>query len=184
MTSKTDKQRAEQLREQAKASDRRRIESEQRSDTDGFLSQWASGLGAQEKRLEADLVEAGGEAYFARDELHTLDGYPAPAKLIRTKFGLAWALEDVNGRFTGEFITAHPKRESTMEKKGYREVETFFRVPAKVKIVGTGTGLSGNAWVSIVPRDPDVKYDRGGSIEPLKTRQEVRAEIAAERRAR
>lgn len=38
-----------------------RQESYERSDTDGFVSQWASGLTAQKHRLQAELAESGGK---------------------------------------------------------------------------------------------------------------------------
>jgi hypothetical protein len=152
---------AQKLRDEAAQAEQAKADSIERSDTDGFLSQWASGLTAQEKRLQAEIVEAGGIATFKREMLETLDGYPAPAKLIGTKYGLAWAFEDEDGKFTGEFISAHPKRTSTMEGKGYRETETLFVAPAKATIKGGGTGLAGAAscFVGIAPADSAVEYD-------------------------
>lgn len=55
---------ADELRDEAKAADKRAYDSFERCDTDGFMSQWASGITASKLRLEADLVEAGGTHSF------------------------------------------------------------------------------------------------------------------------
>jgi hypothetical protein len=51
-------------------------------------------------------------------------------------------------KFTGKFISAFPKRKSTMEKKGYRE--GTIKTGATAVFRGSGTGLSGNVWVAVV----------------------------------
>jgi hypothetical protein len=51
---------ATELRQQATKHAQDAIDSFDRCDTDGFLSQWASGVMSQKKSLEADLLEAGG----------------------------------------------------------------------------------------------------------------------------
>lgn len=136
--------------------------SRERSDTDGFVSQWASGMNAQLKRRQADLVEAGGVATFARCELRDLDDNPVAAKLINGRYGKCWALLDDSGSFTGDFVSAHPARESTMARKGYREAWVEFVAEAKVIHWGRGRGLSGatNVQVIVVPTDPSLKFDR------------------------
>jgi len=55
---------AEQHREQAKVCRQRSIDSFERCDTDGFLSQWASDLSANEHLRNAEILEAGGIAEF------------------------------------------------------------------------------------------------------------------------
>ena len=133
---------AQQLREEAHQYDQRARDSFARCDTDGFLSQWALGLSANEKRLEADLVENGGQRYFPA--LFDLTGVRVRAKLYNGNYGTCWMFVDANDKPTGQFITAFPRRVSTMEKKGYREDEEL--APGKVKIVGGGgKGLSGAA---------------------------------------
>ena len=50
------------------------------------------------------------------------------AKLIHTRYGQSWSFLDDNSEFTGQFVSAFPKRESTMRKKGF--VEALGRFPA------------------------------------------------------
>ena len=133
-----------QLRESADRQDAQARESFDRCDTDGFLSQWALGLGAQRDRLEADILEAGGKAEFPA--LFTLSGFRARAKLITVpdKFNYGkpkrvWAFFDLNDKPTGKFITPFPKRASTMEKKGYREAPSWLlhRQPSRALAEGS-----------------------------------------------
>jgi len=103
---------AAELRSEAERHDRNAEESFERCDTDGFLSQWASGLTASKKRLQADIEDNGGLAEFLT--LFDLDGRWVPCKMIRTQYGTRWALLDpVTGKFTGEFRACVPKRRST-----------------------------------------------------------------------
>lgn len=63
------------------------------------------------------------------DALTDLAGNFVPCRLIRGKFGITWMLLDTfGGESTGTFITAFPKRASTMEGKGYREVRALFHI--------------------------------------------------------
>jgi len=50
-----------------------------------------------------------------------------PARLIRTQYGLCWALVDGENKFTGKFISAFPARKTTMLKKGYVEAEGLYK---------------------------------------------------------
>src|SRR5690606_26317917 len=54
------RKKAEELREMARGRDREAADSFDRCDTDGALSQWASGINAQKYRLQADIAENGG----------------------------------------------------------------------------------------------------------------------------
>lgn len=155
MTDKT----AAELRASAAAHDQEAYDSFERCDTDGFLSQWASGLTAQLERRKADILDAGGVAEFpALFDVET--GERVAAKLIDGRFGLCWALCDEAGDFTGTFISAFPKRESTMAKKGFREGRET--VEAFAVMDGRGTGLSGTAWVATKRRDKG--YPEGAVI--------------------
>jgi hypothetical protein len=132
---------AEQLRAEATKHDQDAHDSFQRSDTDGFLSQWASGISAHEKRLEAELLEAGGVWEFT--VLFREDGTQARKKTIKTRFGYCHAILDENDRFTGEFISLGIS-DKTLAKKGYYWGQAM--LPAKVAIVGGGgRGLAGAA---------------------------------------
>jgi hypothetical protein len=135
---------ATRLREEAAQHERDAHESFERCDTDGFVSQWASGINAQLKAAQASLVEAGGVATFpALVDAET--GEWVPSKLINGKYGTSWAILDEHGKFTGKFVSAFPARESTMLRKGYRETEGLW--PANARLAGSGRGLSGNVWV-------------------------------------
>jgi hypothetical protein len=136
---------AAKLRESANASFKSAEDSFQRCDTDGFLSQWASGLTGQLKNRQAAILENGGLADFAVLLDVNTDEF-VPAKLIDGRYGRCWALLGDDGKFTGQFIKAFPARESTMAKKGFKEARGLF--PAFAKMDGSGHGLSGSAWVA------------------------------------
>ena len=123
---------AEELRSEASALRQEAHDSFERCDTDGFLSQWASGLSAAKKEMEANLIEQGGVA--DQYGLFDLDGNRVRAKLIQGQYGLCWAFCDQADNFTGTFVSAFPKRASTMERKGYRE--DWETVAVKVEIKG------------------------------------------------
>ncbi len=159
-------QTAEELRNQATLKDAQVQESFDRCDTDGFLSQWATGLEADLLRRQAEIVENGGKASFPA--LFDLSGRRVRAKLIKTHPPFApwttqetWALCDSSGKFI-KFIAAFPVKASTMERKGYREGTELAKAAAK--IVGSGYGLSGNAWVATVRLDKGYPED---SINPI-----------------
>ena len=144
-------QEAQELRDGARKWEQEAKDSFERCDTDGFVSQWASGLTASKMHLEADLIETP-ERWFPA--LFDLNGIRVRAKLHNGPFGQCWMFVDANDKPTGQFITAFPKRESTMEKKGYREDEEL--APGKAKIVGGGgKGLAGAAscYAAIVRND-------------------------------
>jgi hypothetical protein len=116
------------------------IDSFDRCDTDGCVSQWASGVMAEEARLNAYLASRDGRDDFAA--LFDLDGNLVAAKLIPTKYGLCWGIltsDDPSSRVT-QWIGAFPKRASTMTHKGF--YEGTVRCPAHVAMSGSGTGLS------------------------------------------
>jgi hypothetical protein len=128
-----------------------------RCDTDGFVSQWASGVCAAEARLNAWLAENGGKDDFAA--LFDLDGNLVAAKLLNTRYGLSWGIledDDPSSRVV-RWIGAFPKRASTMRNKGF--YEGTVRCPAHVTLAGSGTGLSG----ALTVRPYTTRNDRGFS---------------------
>jgi hypothetical protein len=153
----------DQLRQEARGHDKSAQESFDRCDTDGFLSQWASGITAQQLRLEASIRENGGTDQFMG--LFTIDGKRVRAKIIHTVFYMAgigkirrdrWAFCDANDKFTGVFITAGLK-ERNLAKKGFKEQEETAH--AKAAIEGEGHGLSGSAWVATKRMDKGYPED-------------------------
>lgn len=133
----------EEYRQEARAALTRREESWERSDTDGFLSQWANGLAAQEANRKADIVRDGGKASFT-GLYH--GSRRVAAKIIDTKFGTCWLLrEDEERRFGRKFI---PLGKSSRVQKKLGLTERPERASAWACIKGSGTGLSGNCWIA------------------------------------
>lgn len=135
----------ETLREQAKESRRRAYESFVNCDTDGFLSQWASNITADELEMTADLIEAGKVHEFtALFDSVTGDLIP-DAREVETRFGWAW-LHKVDGRsqwFNPSKAKDPEVRRRNNAKKGYYLGRVLAK--ARVKIIASGTGLSGAA---------------------------------------
>jgi hypothetical protein len=120
----------------------------QRCDTDGFLSQWASGINAQVADRQADIADSDGMWKFERVTLHRTDGSPVTdAKLCHTRYGLKWRSDDDN-----VWLAYKPARESTLGKKGYKEVTVTEVAPAKaVTWAPAGArGLSGATSVQVI----------------------------------
>lgn len=136
---------AEELREQAKAKDARAEESFQSCDTDGFLSQWASRLGADFDREQANIVERGGAIFPA---LFDLEGNLVKAKLINGKYGKCWAFVGQDDKFTGQFISAFPKNRETIAKKGFLEGRVLQTAYAEY------AGTSSNVFIVSRPSKP------------------------------
>lgn len=148
------------LRAKSRGEIAKREESHDRCDTDGFLSQWAWGLNAQEYAARADILEHGGCAKFL-GLFDAATGARVPAKIIASQFGARWMLCDATtGKATGVFFAvgsldennepANSKR-TKLVKAGF--VEAFEWAPAIAKCVGTGTGLSGRAWIATLRTD-------------------------------
>lgn len=144
MTSKT----AAELREEARKHDQDAADSFERCDTDGFLSQWASGINAQLKRRQATIAEHGGLWTFERVVLEKLDGTPVgDARIVQTRYGRRWRSdqEDV-------WLPVRPARESTLAKRGFRERSEVEVAPAEaIHWSPPGArGISGASSVSVV----------------------------------
>lgn len=143
---------AEDHRAAAGRSHKARDESWDRSDTDGFLSQWASGLNAQEHEAWADLLDNGGKTRMR--VLMNLDGTVASTHLAYGQYGAYWVLNDAAAarygkRFFNESEAAKAsRRQKTHAAKGF----TFgtIEVEGYVTLSGGGTGLSGAASVRVV----------------------------------
>lgn len=146
--SQEDQDKANDLRRQAAESAQRARESWERSDTDGFVSQWASNITHDELIMKAELIENGGS--YERDLLFDLEGNLILAKEIETKFGYSWMILDPDnprGSALGWFNESKARNPETKIKndarKGYYVGRG--RVKGYVKIFASGTGLSGAA---------------------------------------
>lgn len=143
---------AEDHRAAAKGSQKAAQESWDRSDTDGFLSQWASGLTAQEHLAWADLLDNGGKTRMR--VLMNLDGTVASTHLHYGQYGPSWVLnDDAAARFGKRFVNeseaaSAARRRAAMAKKGF----TFgtILVDGYVTVQGSGKGLSGAASCRVV----------------------------------
>ncbi|MFE7461632.1 hypothetical protein ACWFMI_23725 [Nocardiopsis terrae] len=168
----------EQLRAQAVAKRQEAYDSFQRCDTDGALSQWASGVEAERLRLEADIREAGGRWVFPA--LFDLDGALVPAKQIQTRHGMRWALLDPDhpeGRFIGWFgesqaATSRARKDSDAARGGY--FVGLVRAPARAVLEGgsitsvhsfarrTDGGWNSDVEVVCNGQGPDLENGLGG----------------------
>lgn len=129
-----------------------REESFQRSDTDGFLTQWALGLNSVLERLRAEILGHGGFAVFpALYNRHT--GERVDAVLREGQHGFYWMLLDDDGRPTGEFFGDTRTKRAKLWKSGYAVLGEW--APAKAYMAGKGYGLSGSAWPAVKRIDFD-----------------------------
>lgn len=129
---------AAQLRTEAAAHWQEKADSFERCDTDGFLSQWESGLMASRKEAEAALIERGGVQEFAT--LFDLDGNWVPCRIVEGKYGPSWMILDAEGKRTGEYVPYRPKRRDTLAKRGY--VEGYAMFPARIDYIECGRGVT------------------------------------------
>lgn len=156
-------------------------ESFRRSDTDGFLSQWASNLSGQMHQKQAEIDEAGGVRLFPG--LFDEQGRRVKAKLVEVVdryrgFGrakkevwlvldandkaLAWVPRQSSVRYRNGKLEhgVKPSPRSKMAALQLHEAEEL--APAKAVIDGSGHGLSGNAWVAV--KRLDKGYPEGSVI--------------------
>ena len=139
---------AEDYRADAARNREQAAESWERSDTDGFLSQWASGKTAQLNDAKARLMEQGKRDDFPG--LYEGDRRVA-ARLITTQFGTSWLLDetrerDLHRRRGKVFLpNGLNGRSRVLKQLGLRVRREL--APAWVKMEGRGTGLSGTCWV-------------------------------------
>lgn len=139
---------AEALREEAAANEQDAADSFDRCDTDGFVSQWASQQMAGLHRAQADIAEHGGRWTFERVMLETTDGEPvADARQVQTRYGRRWRVDSADA-----WLPFRPARESTLGKRGYREVVVEEIAPARaIHWSPPGArGLSGATSVQVV----------------------------------
>ena len=151
--------RARAHRRNADNADKRRSESIERSDTDGFLSQWASGLTAQLERRKAELAEAGDVTEFTG--LYEGDRR-VKAKIIhyRCRYShsdaSSWLLHEDEAELIerrGKEFIPDGKRSRVQKQLGLTERRET--APAYAFMNGNGTGLSGNVWVAVARKNPD-----------------------------
>ena len=109
----------ERWREEGRKWMRKRYESIERCDTDGFRTQAAYQDFAYMCDLCAQIAENGG--YYNLTQLYTLDGDPVSARLVETRYGMAWVIDGDGG--TKWFNPSVAQKEATRirnnTKKGF-----------------------------------------------------------------
>lgn len=140
------KTKADELRNEARQHDTDAAESFERCDTDGFVSQWASGIMARVKRLQADIEEHGGFARFERTVLVYADTgeLVADARRVETRYGRKWRVDSAD-----KWMPYNPARATTLGKHGFAERTIAVKAPAKADTYGGGRGLAGAASVGV-----------------------------------
>lgn len=137
---------AEALRAQAAKDRQSAADSFERCDTDGFLSQWASGVMASQRDREAELANHGSLSIFPAllDEAGNIHAriYTFPNRFGP---GSSYVFKVQRGE-KAEWVNAYYAKDSTYQKKGLQKVwiiapakimpDPFNRMPEK-------TGLSG-----------------------------------------
>lgn len=152
MTAAEHRQKAAELSQEAQ-------DSFDRSDTDGFLSQFASTVMSSKELLQASIVENGGKWEF--QALFDLEGNLIPAKTFANQYrDTTWgilATEDPQSSFVS-YVSQSKARDNdkfvkNMAKKGYY-VGTV-EVPAYADLGGGGKGMGGMCSVHAVVRRTD-----------------------------
>lgn len=121
-------------------------ESWERSDTDGFVSQWASGITAELNREKARLSR--------QERLDTFNGLYSGdtrvrAKIVNGRYGSVWFIDESDRDITGgrEFIPVGSRSKVQRELGLSERQET---APAWACTAGSGTGLSGACSVRVI----------------------------------
>ena len=122
---------AEQYRAAAADCRQREADSFERSDTDGFMSQWASNVMAQVNEIKAEIVENGNMGIFRG----LYDGNRrVMAKVIDTKFGASWLLSDEESSKYGRKFLPIGSNSRVQKQLGLRE--RMEKAPAWVTTAG------------------------------------------------
>jgi len=144
---------AAQWRQMAAGQRHDAADSLERCDTDGFVSQWASGITAREYEACAKLAEADGWHEFVA--LFDLDGNLMDAEQRDGQYGYYWLIKGlpkgVKPFFTESSARLGATRYTNDGKKGYR-LGTVRR-KGFVTLTGSGSGLAGamSVRVAVVP---------------------------------
>ncbi len=152
MTADEHRQKAAQLSQDAQ-------DSFERSDTDGFLSQFASTVMSSKELLQARIVDNGGKWEFRA--LFDLKGNLIPAKTFENQYrDTTWGIletEDPQSSFVA-YVSQSKANDKTkfiknMAKKGY--YVGAVEVPAYADLAGSGKGMGGLCSVHAVVRRSD-----------------------------
>jgi hypothetical protein len=124
-----------------------RHDSFERCDSDGFISQWASGLSADRDRLQVQILKNGGHAEFW--VLVDADGNVIADRVhwFQNQYSFAWQGSwklppEAEAKYGRRWI---PFGDNSRIQKALKLHEEKRWFPAVAKIVGEGKGLSGAA---------------------------------------
>jgi hypothetical protein len=168
---------AEQWRAESREMFAKREESYQRSDTDGFLSQWALGSLSQQYSLCAQLAEANG--LTETRALFDLDGNLVPSIHGHGEYGEYFAVLDNDERGCRRFFNPSKARNDQIARRN-DAAKGFYvglvKVAGKVELLGSGKGLSGcaSAYNAIIPARGEIStetvveiIDNGQAVEQV-----------------
>lgn len=148
---------ASELQQRAADKRQRAEESWERSDTDGFLSQWASDLGARLDDLNAEALELGGLVPVG--VLVDKDGNIVPARIIETRYGPKWAIfqtADEANAYDGKVIQWVSLGERALKKHGLEMRHAY--APGHWE-------LRGKSYTNVGPRAiPDQRFPTNAAV--------------------
>ena len=135
----------EEWKEKARECHRKEAESFERSDTDGFLSQWAMSVSAQLYSTLADVAERGGTWEF--EMLADAAGNVIEeAKHVKTRYGYAWLLPG-GIWFNPSQARDDEKRKAANLKKGFQLVTV-----EREAVVTMAEGGSWSVYPVVLPK--------------------------------
>jgi len=117
---------------------------------DCFVSGWSGDLSQRLVQEKIEILKAGGVAEF--EELCFIDGTPANAKPVNTRYGFKYLVDKEDG--SQDWVDPYVK-EKTLARKGYKIAFVPKPAWAAIKSSGTGRGLAGamNCYVNVFPSD-------------------------------
>ena len=166
---------ADEYRQLSRGQIQEREDSFDRCDTDGFLSQWASGINSNLNLRLAELAEAGWVSEFpGLFDIKTGERVQAKIIYVKDRFSYngalksLWAIIDPKTeKFTGVFL---PEGENSRKQKKLGFFQKKEIAPAYAKIDGVGRGLSGSVWISVYRTDGGYPKEMRSAVT---TREEV-----------
>lgn len=128
---------AAEWRAMATRAQQERAESWERSDTDGFLSQWASDVCAREYLTCADLIEQGG---MTEMQVPFVDGEVASTDYREGQFGWYWFLTVEAARVVGKryFTPSSANKAKTRRANNLKKHVTMGTIRVRGEVVMRG----------------------------------------------
>ncbi len=145
---------ADQHRAAAAADRQAAADSFERSDTDGFLTQWAHGITAREHDLAAAIADKGGLWTFP-GLFDTASGARVEARMVDGKFGRVWAVRRSDGS-VAHWVPAYKSGpRSKARKLGLEERDELAPAKAITWAPPGARGLSGAALCQVIAERTD-----------------------------